>query len=52
VIELLARPRDRRLAATVHRPLGADLDLRMDEPAHRIPVAVAECGQEVASELF
>ena len=51
VVEDLARPLHRRLAAAVDGPLGADLDLGMDELAHRRPVARAEGGQEAASEL-
>src|SRR5829696_4658657 len=35
-----------------HRALGADLDFRVDELAHRRPVARAEGGQETASELI
>jgi hypothetical protein len=34
------------------RPLGADLDLRMDELARRYPVARREGGQEAASKLL
>src|SRR4029077_888068 len=48
----LPGPFDRRLPAAVHRPLRADLDLGMDELAHRRLVAIAECGQEAASELL
>jgi hypothetical protein len=52
MVEDLPGPIDRRLPAAVNGPLGPDLDLGMDELAHRRPVARAEGGQEAASELF
>ena len=51
VVEDLARPFDRSDAAAMDGALGADLDLGMDELAHRRLVALAEGGQEAASEL-
>jgi hypothetical protein len=35
----------------VDLPLGPDLDLGMNELAQRLPVALAEGGEEAASEL-
>src|SRR5918995_1960668 len=52
VIEYLARPLDRRAPAAVHLPLGADLDFRVDELAHRRPVARGQGGQEAANDLI
>jgi len=51
VPEGLPGPLDRRLAPAMDCALGADLDFGVDEPAHRLPITLAEGGEEAADEL-